>query len=46
VPEEEYLIPFGQAEILREGKDLTVVATSLMVTRALNAANELEKQGI
>jgi pyruvate/2-oxoglutarate/acetoin dehydrogenase E1 component len=46
VPEEEYLIPFGQAEILREGKDLTVVATSLMVTRALNAAEELEKQGI
>ena len=35
VPEEEYLIPFGQAEIVREGKDLTVVATSFMVTRVL-----------
>jgi pyruvate/2-oxoglutarate/acetoin dehydrogenase E1 component len=46
VPEEEYLIPFGQAEIMREGKDLTVVATSLMVTRVLNAAEELEKYGI
>lgn len=46
VPEEEYLLPFGQAEIMREGKDVTVVATSLMVTRALNAAQELEKQGI
>ena len=40
-PEEEYLVPFGQAEVMREGKDLTVVATSLMVTRALNAAREL-----
>ncbi|HSB04122.1 MAG TPA: alpha-ketoacid dehydrogenase subunit beta [Thermodesulfobacteriota bacterium] len=46
VPEEEYLVPFGQAEIMREGKDLTVVATSLMVHRALNAARELEKYGI
>ncbi len=46
VPEEEYLVPFGQAEIVREGKDLTVVATSLMVHRALNAAKELEKYGI
>ncbi len=46
VPEEEYLLPFGQAEIMREGKDVTVMATSLMVTRALNAAQELEKQGI
>jgi len=46
VPEEEYLLPFGQAEIMREGKDVTVVATSLMVTRALNAAQELEKRGI
>ena len=46
VPEEEYLVPFGQAEIMREGKDVTVVATSLMVHRALNAATELEKYGI
>lgn len=46
VPEEEYLVPLGKAEIMREGKDLTVVATSLMVHRVLNAAGELEKQGI
>ena len=46
VPEEEYLLPFGQAEVVREGKDLTVVATSLMLTRVLNAAKELETQGI
>lgn len=46
VPEEEYLISFGQAEIMREGKDLTVVATSLMVHKVLDAAKELEKGGI
>ena len=44
VPEEEYLIPFGQAEIKREGKDVTVVATAAMVTRALNAAETLQKE--
>lgn len=46
VPEEEYLLPFGQAEVVREGKDLTVVATSLMVQRVLNAVKELDKEGI
>jgi pyruvate/2-oxoglutarate/acetoin dehydrogenase E1 component len=46
VPEEEYLLPFGQAEIIREGKDVTVVATSLMVGKALTAAQELEKKDI
>jgi pyruvate/2-oxoglutarate/acetoin dehydrogenase E1 component len=46
VPEEEYLLPFGQAEIMREGKDVTVVATSLMVGKALTAAQELEKKDI
>lgn len=46
VPEEEYLLPFGQAEVMREGKDVTVVSTSLMVHRVLNAAKELEMEGI
>jgi pyruvate/2-oxoglutarate/acetoin dehydrogenase E1 component len=46
VPEEEYTIPLGKANVLREGKDVTVVATSLMVTKAMNAAQELEKKGI
>jgi pyruvate dehydrogenase E1 component beta subunit len=44
VPEEEYLIPFGQADIKREGSDVTVVATAAMVTRALNAAERLQKE--
>jgi pyruvate dehydrogenase E1 component beta subunit len=46
VPEEEYLLPFGQAEVMRDGKDVTVVATSLMVQRVMNAAKELEMEGI
>ena len=46
IPEEEYLLPFGQAEVMREGKDVTVVTTSLMVHKVLNAAKELEMEGI
>ena len=46
VPEEEYLIPFGVADIKREGKDVTVVTMSRMVHESLKAANELEKEGI
>ncbi|MGC9316966.1 MAG: alpha-ketoacid dehydrogenase subunit beta [Armatimonadota bacterium] len=38
MPREEYLIPLGEADVKREGEDLTVVATSLMVHRALQAA--------
>ncbi|MEA3401937.1 MAG: alpha-ketoacid dehydrogenase subunit beta [Armatimonadota bacterium] len=38
IPREEYLIPLGEADVKREGEDLTVVATSLMVHRALQAA--------
>ena len=45
VPEGEYAIPFGQAEIKRAGKDATVVATSLTVGVALEAADELAKDG-
>jgi len=44
VPDEEYLIPFGQADIKREGNDVTVVATAYMVTRALNAAEKLQQE--
>ncbi len=43
-PEGEYLIPFGQADIKREGSDVTVVATAAMVLRALNAAEKLQKE--
>jgi pyruvate dehydrogenase E1 component beta subunit len=43
-PDGEYLIPFGQAEVKREGKDVTVVATAYMVHRALNAAEKLQQE--
>jgi pyruvate/2-oxoglutarate/acetoin dehydrogenase E1 component len=46
VPEGEYKIPFGKANVLRRGKDLTIVATSYMVREALVAAEELSKEGI
>ena len=46
VPEEDYTIPFGEADVKREGTDITLVATSSMVQVALGAANLLEESGI
>jgi pyruvate dehydrogenase E1 component beta subunit len=46
VPEEDYAIPFGKADIKREGNDVTVVALAWLVHEALAAAEELEKEGI
>lgn len=46
VPEEEYVIPLGVADVKRPGKDVTMVAYSRMVHFALAAAAELEKDGI
>ena len=46
VPEQEYLIPFGAAQILREGSDITLVATSSMVQVAQAAALHLAEQGV
>ena len=46
VPEESYAIPFGQAGIRKEGNDVTIVATLVMMHRALAVAYELEKEGI
>src|SRR6202043_3009463 len=46
VPIEEYTIPFGGADIKREGDDITIVATSSMVQVALGAATLLEEAGI
>ena len=46
VPEEEYLIPFGVADVKREGEDVTLIATSSMVYVALDAARELEDAGV
>jgi pyruvate/2-oxoglutarate/acetoin dehydrogenase E1 component len=46
VPEEPYVIPLGSAEVKRAGRDLTIVATSIMVSRSLQAAEALAKEGI
>src|SRR5262249_43648143 len=46
VPEEDYQIDFGQAAVVREGKDLTVVALAFMVRQALQAADRLAAQGV
>lgn len=46
VPEELYSIPFGKGEVKREGKDLTIVALSSMVGKALRAAEDLARDGI
>jgi 2-oxoisovalerate dehydrogenase E1 component len=46
VPEKDYEIPFGQAAVVREGKDVTVVALAFMVQRALQACATLAAEGI
>ncbi len=46
VPEEEYTIPLGRAEVKREGDDLTLVAVGPLVPEALKAAEELAQEGI
>ena len=46
VPEEMYTVPLSQSKIVREGRDLTIVATSAMVPRALEAAGKLAEEGI
>ena len=46
VPEEAYAIPLGRADVKRAGRDLTIVATSIMVSRSLQAAEALAKEGI
>ena len=46
VPEEEYLIPIGVADVKRQGKDVTIVSYNKMMKVALAAATELAKEGI
>jgi pyruvate/2-oxoglutarate/acetoin dehydrogenase E1 component len=46
VPENEYLIPFGTADIRKEGSDVTIVATLYMIHKALSSARRLEQDGI
>ncbi|MBX2820052.1 MAG: dehydrogenase E1 component subunit alpha/beta [Rhodothermaceae bacterium] len=44
-PDEDYLIPFGQANVVKEGTDLTIITYGLMVHKALAAAKSFEKDG-
>jgi len=46
VPEGDYLVPIGRGDVKREGKDISIIAYSAMVQRALEAANALGKEGI
>ena len=46
VPQEAYTIPFGQAHVVREGSDVTIVAVSQMVQKAVLAAQEIDRQSI
>ncbi|AQQ53848.1 alpha-ketoacid dehydrogenase subunit beta [Planococcus lenghuensis] len=45
VPEEEYTIPLGKADVKREGTDLSIIAYGAMVQESIKAAEELEKEG-
>jgi pyruvate dehydrogenase E1 component beta subunit len=46
VPEESFTIPLGEADVKREGEDITILATGKMVLTALSAAEKLEMEGI
>lgn len=46
VPDEEHILPFGVANVVRQGTDVTIVAVQRMVAAALSAADELVKEGI
>ena len=46
VPEEEYVLPLGRADVKREGRDVTIIATAWMVHQALAAARALSEMGI
>jgi pyruvate dehydrogenase E1 component beta subunit len=46
IPEEDYTVPFGVADVKREGSDVTIFATLYMVHRALAAAEKLNKEGV
>src|SRR5438128_10654935 len=46
VPQESYAIPFAEANVVRDGKDATIVTYGMMVHRTMDAANDLAKNGI
>jgi pyruvate dehydrogenase E1 component beta subunit len=46
IPDEDHVVPFGEADVKREGSDVSIVATLYMVYKALAAAEQLNKEGI
>jgi pyruvate/2-oxoglutarate/acetoin dehydrogenase E1 component len=46
IPDDDYIVPLGKADIKREGSDVTIVSIAYSVTRALNVAEKLQEQGI
>ncbi len=46
VPEDDYVIPLGKADVKRDGRDVTIVASGLMVHRSLKCAEALSREGI
>ena len=46
IPEEEYMVPIGKADVKREGSDITLIATMWMVQKSLKAAEKLAEDGI
>ena len=46
MPESSYVIPLGDAKIVRDGTDITVIATSMMVNKSLDAADQLRERNI
>jgi pyruvate dehydrogenase E1 component beta subunit len=46
VPEKEYTVPLGKADVKREGKDVTVIATGAMIHNALTAADKMAEEGV
>ena len=46
IPDEDYTVPLGKAVVRKEGEDVTIIGTLLMMHRALQAAKQLEKEGI
>ena len=46
IPDEDYTVPFGKGVVRREGKDVTIIATLLMMHRSLQAAELLAREGI
>jgi len=46
IPDQDYTVPIGQAVVRRQGKDVTIIATLLMMHRAMQAAEALQREGI